>query len=412
MDFPNHITTVLPIMKVKTFTAAILQKMSGIGKSQMKFIVHIVHLFLSMRGRKNYLMMARYGTYCEQSYRQNFEKEFDFKSFNKKLIEENCGKELTWLFDPSHISKSGKKTPGTGYFWSGCAGCPKWGMELSALALADIENHTAMHYHAVQTQYIKGEETLRSYYAKLLCDQAEELQKVSEVINLDAFFSKKPFVDSLCDAGFTLISRLQHNIYMRYAYTGPQKGGRGRPKEYDGKIDAKNVSTEHFKVIKSDDEEVVYEGIGHVRSLKRWCKLVIVNTLKDGKVDKAFIYFSTNRDTMGLTVFKYYRLRYQIEFLFRDSKGSLGLEDSQSRQEEALDFHFNISLTTLNIAKAVHWLSVPKEDRGAFSMADIKTQYINELVLDKLIIIYGKDPSVEKNNPQIKQLYQLGRIAA
>ena len=115
---------------------------------------------------------------------------------------------------------------------------------------------------------------------------------------------------------------------------------------------------------------------------------------------------------MGLTVFQYYRLRYQIEFLFRDSKGSLGLEDSQSRQEEALDFHFNISLTTLNIAKAVHWLSVPKENRGSFSMADIKTQYINELVLDKLIIIYGKDPLVEKNNPQIKQLYQLGRIAA
>ena len=206
---------------------------------------------------------------------------------------------------------------------------------------------------------------------------------------------------------------------MRYAYTGTQKGGRGRPKEYDGKIDAKNVSTEHFKVIKSDDEEVVYEGIGsrsigtgYVRSLKRWCKLVIVNTLKDGKDGKAFIYFSMNRDTMGLTVFQYYRLPYQIEFLFRDSKGSLGLEDSQSRQEEALDFHFNISLTTLNIAKAVHWLSVPKENRGSFSMADIKTQYINELVLDKLIIIYGKDPLVEKNNPQIKQLYQLGRIAA
>ena len=113
-----------------------------------------------------------------------------------------------------------------------------------------------------------------------------------------------------------------------------------------------------------------------------------------------------------MQVLQYYRIRYQIEFLFRDAKGFLGLEDTQSRQEEALDFHFNISLSTLNIAKAMHWLSIPKEERGAFSMADIKTQYINELVLDKLISIYGKDPSVEKENPKIRELYHLGRIAA
>ena len=399
-------------MKVETFTAAILQKMSGIGKSQFKFIVHIVHLFLSMRGRKNYLMMARYGTYCEQSYRQNFEKDFDFKALNKALISEYCGKELTWVFDPSYISKSGKSTPGTGYFWSGCAGCSKWGIELSVLAVADIENHTAMHYHAAQTQFMKGEETLRAYYAKLICAQAADLQKISKVMNFDAFFSKYAFVDSICGAGFTLISRMAWNTYMRYAYVGPQKGGRGRPKEYDGKIDTQNVSTKHFKIIKSDDEEIVYEGIGHIRSLKKWCKIVIVNTLKDGKVNKAFIYFSTDRNMVGEQIYQYYRLRYQIEFLFRDGKGFLGLEDSQSRQENAMDFHFNIALSTLNIAKAMHWLAVPKEERGAFSMADIKTQYINELVLDKLICIYGKDPLMEKNNPKIMELYQLGRIAA
>ncbi len=399
-------------MKVETFTAAILQKMSGIGKRQLNFMVHIVHLFLSMRGRKNYQMMARYGTNCEQYYRQNFAKNFDFKSLNAKIISDYCGKKLVWIFDPSYISKSGKRTPGTGYFWSGCAGCAKWGMELSSLAVADIDNHTAMHYHATQTQFVKGEETLRTYYAKLICDQAEALQKISKVISFDAFFSKNAFVDSICTAGFTLISRMASNTYMRYAYMGPQKGGRGRKKEYGDKIDPKNVSTENFKIIKSDDEEVVYEGLAHIRSLKRWCKVVIVNTIKEGKVNRAFIYFSTDRDMAGEQVLQYYRLRYQIEFLFRDAKGFVGLEDTQSRQKKALDFHFNISLSTLNIAKALHWLSIPKEQRGTFSMADIKTQYINELVLDKLIAIYGKDPLLEKNNPEIAKLYRMGRIAA
>ncbi|OWY24821.1 hypothetical protein C7N43_21420 [Sphingobacteriales bacterium UPWRP_1] len=98
----------------------------------------------------------------------------------------------------------------------------------------------------------------------------------------------------------------------------------------------------------------------------------------------------------GLVVYQCYKMRYQIAFLFRNGKTHLGLEHTQSRHKEALNFHFNISLSTLNVAKAVHWLSIPKNERGPFSIADIKTQYINELLLDRLIS-YGKDPSVEKN---------------
>jgi hypothetical protein len=409
-----HITkeTVLP-MKVETFVGAILSKMSDITKCQFKFIPHVVRLFLSIRGRLTYLNLERHGDYCEQSFRINYEKTFDFKSYNTSLIQTYCGDELIWLFDPSYLAKSGKHTPGTGYFWSGCAGAMKWGLELSALAIGDIDNHTAMHYHVTQTQAIKGEESLRMYYAKLLIEQAEELQKLSKILAVDAFFSKKPFVDSICAAGFTIVTRLQNNIHLRYAYTGEKRAGRGRPQEYDGKIDPKNVSLDHFTLVKSDETARIYEGIAHVRCLKRWGKIVIVHYLKeDGTVRNVSIYYCSDKEMAGLKVYQYYRLRYQIEFLFRDAKGHLGLEHSQSRQEKAIDFHCNMALTTLNTAKAMHWFDKPKAERPPFSMADIKTQYVNEQLLDRLIIIYGKDPSVEINNPEIKKLYQLGRIAA
>jgi Transposase DDE domain len=409
-----HITkeTVLP-MKVETFVGAILSKMSDITKCQFKFIPHIVRLFLSIRGRLTYLNLERHGDYCEQSFRLNYEKTFDFKSYNTSLIQTYCGDELIWIFDPSYLAKSGKHTPGTGYFWSGCAGAMKWGLELSALAIGDIDNHTAMHYHVTQTQAIKGEESLRMYYAKLLVEQAEELQKLSKILAVDAFFSKKPFVDSICAAGFTIVTRLQNNIHLRYAYTGEKRTGRGRPQEYDGKMDPKNVSLDHFALVKSDETARIYEGIAHVRCLKRWGKIVIVHYLKeDGTVRHVSIFYCSDKEMAGLKVYQYYRLRYQIEFLFRDAKGHLGLEHSQSRQEKAIDFHCNMALTTLNTAKAMHWFDKPKAERPPFSMADIKTQYVNEQLLDRLIIIYGKDPSVEINNPDIKKLYQLGRIAA
>jgi hypothetical protein len=60
----------------------------------------------------------------------------------------------------------------------------------------------------------------------------------------------------------------------------------------------------------------------------------------------------------------------------------------------------------------VNWLPQQKLDPKPFSMADIKTLYSNEFLLDRLIFIYGKDPSVEKNKPGIKELYDLGRMAA
>jgi hypothetical protein len=399
---------------INTVTSTILQKMVGINKCQRDFLSHLLVLFLSMRQRMNYLMMSRHGYYCEQTYRLQYSKDFDFKTFNTHLINEYCGEERILIFDPSYVNKSGKSTPGVGYFWSGCASAMKWGLELSSIAIGDVENHTALHYNVSRTLPIKktDEMTLLDFYAGLLVKQAKEIQKISKVACFDAFFSKEPFVSKISNAGFTMVSRLQNNIYLRYRYTGEQRKGKGRHKIYDGKIDLKNLNMEHFKVIKKDEDEIIYEGEAHVRCLKRWCKIVITHTLKKGKISRVTVNFSTDINMQGLKVIEYYKMRYQIEFLFRDGKGHLGLEDTQSRQPEALDYHYNASLTALNVAKATHWYSIEKEKRTTFSIRDIKTLYSNELLLDRLISIYGKDPIIEKNNPKIRELYNLGKIAA
>jgi hypothetical protein len=402
-------------MRVKiTITETILQKMSGINKCQRRFISHLLHLFLSMRQNMTYLMMSRYGNYCEQTYRIQYSHDFDFKQFNTHLINECSGQERILIFDPSYVNKSGKSTPGVGYFWSGCAGSMKWGIELSSIAVGDVENHTALHYNVSRTPPVKknDEVSLLDFYANLLVKQAEDLQKISKIICFDAFFSKNKFVSSITEAGFTMISRLQSNIYLRYRYKGEQNPGKGRNIVYDGKIDTKNLNLEHFKIVKTTEDEIIYEGEAHVRCFKLWCKIVIKHVLKDGKIHRVLIYFSTDQSLAALKIIEYYQMRYQIEFLFRDAKGHLGLEDTQSRTPEALDFHYNTSLTALNVAKAEHWYSIEKDKRSSFSIQDIKTKYSNEFILDRLISIYGKDPIVEKNNPKIKELYNLGKIAA
>jgi hypothetical protein len=385
--------------------------MVGIGKSQMKFLLHIFQAYLSIRTRCTYSGLGRLGLYGEQSYRRNFAKSFDFQEFNRELILRHGGSDRVWIFDPSYIQKSGRSTPGVGYFWSGSAGKTKRGIEISGLAVGDVENHTAYHYHAKQTLQQKGKESLLAYYARQITEASEELQKISKEVVVDAYFSKKSFIDIVHGKGFEVVSRFAKNAYLQYKYVGEQKP-RGRRKQYDGKIDVKNVSRKHFRLMAESAKERSYEGVAYARGLERWVKVVIVQKLEDGVVKSVRILFSTNTNISGERLRKIYELRFQIEFLFRDAKQFVGLEDSQSRQKESLEFHFNVSLTTLNIAKVAYWLSQPKESRCSFSMADIKTKHSNELLLDRLILIYGKDPNVEKNRHEIRALYDLGKIAA
>lgn len=159
-------------------------------------------------------------------------------------------------------------------------------------------------------------------------------------------------------------------------------------------------------------DERIYEGRAYVNALKRWCKVVIAQVIKEGKVKKAYIYFCSDERITGERLILYYRKRFQMEFNFRDAKQHLGLTHCQSRDDKALEFHFNFALTMVNLAKVVHYIAIPKTERKPFSIADIKTRRHNTLIIEKIIAIYGKDPNVELNNPKIRELYELGCIAA
>ena len=94
--------------------------------------------------------MERYGTHCEQTYRTNFNRSrakcIDWVKFNLALCRRylNMDGLLAIAIDPSYISKSGKKTPHIGTFWSGCANSMKHGLEIMGLALVDVYANSCM----------------------------------------------------------------------------------------------------------------------------------------------------------------------------------------------------------------------------------------------------------------------------
>src|SRR5690554_5681269 len=311
----------------------------------------IVVLFLSIKGRINFLQLERFSGKCEQRFRYFFEQAFDFLSFNKALISLNVEGRMAFAFDPSYISKAGKKTPGVGYFWSGCAGKAKWGLELCGLAVLDLTRKTAFHLFGFQTIDLQDEETLIGFYVRKLLERKEELLKLSNYLVADAYFSKVTFIKPFVQAGFQIVSRLRNDADLQYLFTGEQKNGKGRKRKYDGKIDFENLNLKYAKLVSDLENERIYWLAVYSKSLKTSINIVIVYTKNNKNKWVHKIYFSTDLQQNWKKIIEMYRLRFQIEFLYRDAKQFTGLNHCEARSKNKLDFHWNMSLTAINLAK-------------------------------------------------------------
>jgi len=395
----------------KSLIISMLDRLSNINQWRRDFLIETFILFLSIRGRINFLQLARYGKHKEQRYRQQFEKPFDFLTFNKELVLSSGSGRYAIAFDPSYISKAGKKTPGVGFYWSGCANQAKWGLEIGGLAAIDIDNHTAFHLDAVQTLNT-DEQSLTNWYAGVISARKDTLTAISRYLVADAWFSKKSFADQIVSMDMHLICRLRDDADLRYINKDKPTGKKGRPRKYSGKIILNDIDKTYFTFISQDEESTVYSAEVYSKALKRTIKLVHV-TYRNAKGKKTCkLYFSTDVSMPATDILLYYRSRFQIEFLYRDGKQYTGLNDSQARSENKLHFQFNASLTSINIAKVIHWLSLPKQERKAFSMADIKTMNHNTLLLKRFIDVFGICPYSIKNQNYVKELILYGTMAA
>jgi len=399
-------------MNVETLTALIMDKMPDIGKWQRDFMTHLMPLLLTFRGRHNFENLSRYGSFNEATYRVRYEGEFAFDQFNKELILSLPEEERIIAFDPSYIPKSGKHTPGASYFWSGCANATKYGLEISGLASVGLESRTAMHLYAKQTIGQNQHDSLLDYYASIVVGQTDRLKAISDILVADGYFWRRPFVDAVTQAGFRFISKLPGNAVLQYPYLGPKSKRRGRPPKYQGRVDYLNLDSAHFTPCLQEDNLTAYEGKVYVKALNRLVKCVIVHlTKKDGTL-RAEAFFATDLTMDGIKVLECYRLRFQIEFLYRDAKQYTGLTQCQARSESKIHTHVNASLTAVSLAKAAHAWPQAEEQRKPFSLSSIKTQYFNKHLLNRFFREFGMDTETHINSLQYHSLYNYGCIAA
>jgi hypothetical protein len=375
---------------------------------------------MGLRGKYNFINMARYGSYQEKTYRNQMEKPFDWVGFNTELIRENCSQELIFAYDPSYLSKSGKKTPHVANFWSGTAQAVKRGIEIGSLAVVDIANATAFSLEAVQTPLIpkdiNREENSIDHHLGVILNRVEEAKQLNiEYLAVDGYFAKAKFVNGITNnSHLQVISKFRPDANLRYAYHGPKHIGRGRPKLYDGKVNTNFIDRRRLRYCFDLDENTcVFSGIVYSISLKRKVRIVYIeNYGPDNYAKNHAILFSTDLNLSPEKILLYYKQRFQIEFLFRDAKNFAGLENCQARSVNKINFHVNVSLTTVSLAKALHYLPIPKEQRESFSMLDVKTMYFNQYITDLIFSKLALDLSCEKNRLLYDECLSIGRLAA
>ena len=408
----NYSTIINPLKQVRSLCNTALRSQKLIKASFRSFFLDVMVGVLTISGRINFLQLARYCNSCEQRFRQNFRKKFDWIAFNQALVVKQPGHRYSIAIDPSYVSKSGKKTPGIGYFWSGCAQAMKRGLEILGIALVDADTREAYAIRAVQTlvQRIRRgrrpkcvahieRDSLVSHYLKALYDFRDQLLQLSNIIVADAFFSKATFVQGLAILGFELVSRFRDDVRLRYLYTGEKTGKRGRPKRFDGVVNLTNLRKDVFTTETYDWDGVdvsIHSAVVYAVSLERNVKVVIACfDDSDKKTQTRKVFFSTDCAMSAEDVIDIYRSRFQIEFLFRDAKQFTGLCHCQSRSIEAMDFAFNLSLSAINVAKAFG-----KQYNLNLSISDCKLLFHNALLIERFLSTFGNAPNLHKNPGQ------------
>lgn len=402
-------------MRTRKVLTLILDNMPAISKWQRRFVTVLLTTVFALRGRLTFTNMARFAPLSEQTFRRNFEKAFDWIEFNLALLSLAPfeAKRLIGAFDCTFIPKSGKKTYGLDLFWSSSTSKVERGLEVSVLALIDSESGERFALDAAQTPPNLAQRSEQGYsridfYMEQFTDCLASLSEVKYFV-ADGQYAKEKVFCSVTEQRRHLITRLRSDANLRYLYTGPKKKGPGAPRRYDGKVrfDALSATLGRFDyvgVLEDKPHVAIYTKALNSPHFKQDFRVVVlVHTREDTYV----VLASTDCEQEARDVVRCYRLRFQIELLFRDAKQFAGLCHSQARSQEKLDFHFNMSLAAVNVAR----LEMLLYEQG-ISLASYVRRAYNAHLVGHLLTQLGLRRRYGLNHPQVEQVIRMGSIAA
>ncbi|MGK5094430.1 transposase, partial [Deltaproteobacteria bacterium TL4] len=208
----------------------------------------------------------------------------------------------------------------------------------------------------------------------------------------DGAFGNNECLQMVKGCGLSLISKLQCKSALWFPYKGDQKG-KGGPKKYGNKVDYSNLPDEYLveTTLKEGIEEKTYQIELLHKGFPDPLNVTIIQRrrISDGKVAQVILY-SNDLELSWENMIHYYRLRFKIEFTFRDAKQYWGLEDFMNINKTQVKNAANLSMFMVNFSRII---ASQIQEPDSTSMLDLKAHFQGLFYLNQVLKI---DPEIQK----------------
>ena len=348
------------------------------------------------------------------------------------------------------VSKAGKKTYGKDIFFSGLLKKAIPGLSFFCISLVSVKQRRSYPLRIEQTVR-SAEEKAASQIKKQAKkaktegekrkrgrpkgsknkDKAEvilspELQRIQKMIQsvietirgcisltylvLDGHFGNQPALQMVRQCALHLISKLRVDSALFFPYEGPSPKRGPRPRLGE-RLDFRKIPECYLKTTSVEDGMEIRTYQLQLLHREFSIPLNVVILIKTNLQTKAWahvILFSSDLDLAYDKLIDYYRLRFQIEFNFRDAKQFWGLEDFMNVTQTAVANAANLSLFMVDVFQVLKCKCC--DDDPDFSVLDLKAHYRGYRYMLETIKILPQKP----DDNLVAQLFQkvaaLGRI--
>jgi len=348
------------------------------------------------------------------------------------------------------VSKAGKETYGLDRFFSGIQQQVIAGLSFFTFSLVNVREEQS--YPMQTTQMVKSPEEKVASKAKA---EAKKVQKTGEArkrgrpkgsknkdkqevalnpellriqkalqslletvgaviplkyVMLDGHFGNYPSAFMVRQENLHLISKLRSDAALYPTFVGEHRGPGPKPK-YGAKIDVRKMDAGYLKEtsIEGNLRTDIYQGQFYNKEFAFALNVVVVlKTNLDTHAQAHVILFSTDLEQTYDKIIKFYSLRFQIEFNFRDAKQYWGLEDFMNIKETQVTNAANLSFFMVNFSYAL--LQPFRQQNPEYSILDLKSHYHGCRYAIETIKMFPKKPDAILLADIFQQIARLGAI--
>ncbi len=229
---------------------------------------------------------------------------------------------------------------------------------------------------------------------------------------LDGHFGNHNALHMARQCNLHLISKLRCDAALYFPYTGPY-AGRGPRRKYGRKVDYDNIPETYLKQTTVDGhiETRLYQAqLLHKEFTQPLNVVIIAKTNLHTQARAHVVLFSSDLDLAYAPLVDYYRLRFQIEFNFRDAKQYWGLEDFMNVTPTGVTNAANLSLFMVNVAYRLRADVHPRDPD--YSVLDLKADYRGYKYVEETIKMLPEKPEPILLRQILNKVAGLGRIHA